>query len=155
MVTHPSFFFSTSKSRICAPLLQGSAIHRAAVSSGVVCRVLSGMVLVRLIDDDARAGFPLTRCRKDAHCSGRTYLFRIGVSSIHRSRWRIEFDDGSLSWYERQVGTAVLDCVEWPHHPNEIFDRESNKTKFSILTIMPCAATALSPIGYIQRLSRV
>ncbi len=82
---------------------------------------------------------------------GRTYF----ALEYHRSRWRIEFDDGSLSWYERQVGRAVLDCVEWPHHPNEIFDRESNKTKFSILTIMPCAATALSPIGYIQRLSRV
>ncbi len=74
MVTHPSLFFSTSKSCICAPLLQGREIHRAAVSSEVVCEILCGMVLVRLIeavDGDACAGFSQARYRK-GHCSGRT-----------------------------------------------------------------------------------
>ncbi len=66
MVTHPSLFFSTSKSCIYPSLLQGDRIHRAAVSSAVVC----GVELVRLLeafDGDARAGFSEARYKKGAH----------------------------------------------------------------------------------------
>ncbi len=70
MVTHPSLVFSTSKSCIYGPLLQGHKIHQASVSNEVVYRVLSGMALVRLIeafDGDDRADFSQARHRKGAH----------------------------------------------------------------------------------------
>ncbi len=71
MDTHPSHFFSTSKSCIYAPLL---------VSSEALCGVLSGMVVVRLLkafDGDARAGFSQARYQKGARCS----VHRVGESS--------------------------------------------------------------------------
>ncbi len=86
MDTHPSLFFSTSKSCVYAPLL---------VSNEVVCGVLSGMVvrLIEAFDGDARAGFSQASYRKGTRCR----VDRVGESSslmmafcrsvrVHRSK---------------------------------------------------------------------
>ncbi len=53
-----------------------------------MCGVLSGVLLARPFDSDDNAGFSQARCRKGAHCGGRTYLSRTdapeGESSIAR-----------------------------------------------------------------------